>query len=96
MIVVHSLITQGLRNDHKHHKKGLQSLMLKTLTKEQQERPTTEMVKFLDKELGGTEEEKMFESYNASIKAEIKPGEKYEQLILAARSARSAAAPRSR
>ena len=26
MIVVHSLITQGLRNDHKHHKKGLQSL----------------------------------------------------------------------
>ena len=79
MIVVHSLITQGLRNDHKHHKKGLQSLM-----KEQQERPATEMVKFLDKELGGTEEEKMVESYNASIKAEIKPGEKYEQLIPAA------------
>ena len=41
--------------------------MLKTLTKEQQERPTTEMVKFLDKELGGTEEEKMFESYKASM-----------------------------
>ena len=54
--------------------------------KEQQERLATEMVKFLDKELGGTEEEKMFESYNASIKASIKPGpgEKYEQLILAA------------
>ena len=46
--------------------------------------PEPEMVKFLDKELGGTEEEKMFESYNASIKASIKPGEKYEQLILAA------------
>ena len=26
MIVVHSLIIQGLRDDHKHHKKGLQSL----------------------------------------------------------------------
>ena len=25
MIVVHSLIIQGLRDDHKHHKKGLQS-----------------------------------------------------------------------
>ena len=39
MIVVHSLIIQGLRDDHKHNKKGLQSLM-----KEQQERPATEMV----------------------------------------------------
>ena len=57
---------------------------MQSLMKEQQERLATEMVKFLDKELGGTEEEKMFESYNASIKASIKPGEKYEQLILAA------------
>ena len=54
---------------------------MQSLMKEQQERLATEMVKFLDKELGGTEEEKMFESYNASIKASIKPGEKYEQLI---------------
>ena len=57
---------------------------MQSLMKEQQERLATEMVKFLDKELGGTEEEKMFESYNASVKASIKPGEKYEQLILAA------------
>ena len=54
---------------------------MQSLMKEQQERLATEMVNLLDKELGGTEEEKMFESYNASIKASIKPGEKYEQLI---------------
>ena len=45
-------IIQGLRDDHKYHKKGLQSLMLKTLTKDQQKSPTTKLVlDFLDAQL---------------------------------------------
>ena len=46
-------VIQGLRDDHKHHKKGLQSLLLKTLTEEEQKKPTiTKVLKFLDEQLG--------------------------------------------
>ena len=76
-------IIQGLRDDHKYHKKGLQSLMLKTLTKAEQKKPTTAVVlKFLDEQLGGTSEEKLFEAYTTFIRCEIKSGEKYEDFVI--------------
>ena len=48
-------IIQGLADDHKYHKKGLQSLMLKTLSKDELKNPTTKKVlEFLDDQLGST------------------------------------------
>ena len=76
-------IIQGLADDHKYHKKGLQSLMLKTLSKDELKNPTTKKVlEFLDDQLGSTTEEKLFDAYTAFIKSEIRPGEKYEDFVV--------------
>ena len=76
-------VIQGLRDDHKHHKKGLQSLLLKTLTEGEQKKPSmTKVMEFLDEQLGGTTEEKLFEAYIVFIRSEIKPGEKYEDFVV--------------
>ena len=57
-------IIQMIQDDHKYHKKNLQTLMMKTFMAEELKNPSTERVlKFLDDQLLGSDEERTFEAY---------------------------------
>ena len=76
-------IIQGVMDDHKHHKKNLSTLMMRTLSRDELRNPTTERVlKFLDDHLLGSAEERVYEAYQDFINCQIKPAEKYEDFVI--------------
>ena len=71
-------VVQGIKDDHKHHKKGLSTLLMGTLSDTDVENLTMDkVINFLDGQLLVSNEEKTFEAYVDFIDCTIKAGEKY-------------------
>ena len=76
-------VIASIMDDHKNFKKGLQTDMMRTLSEDELANPTMAVVmEFLEKHLGGTKVESVYNAYSNFIQCEMEHGKKYEDFVM--------------